>query len=240
MGDTAVPVMWGGNLAETLAFYQALGYKVTYEQTKPYAFGAVERNGYDLNFYCDAKDTRSAEDIEAAGCLVMVDEVAPLHKQFSAALREHLGRIPIKGIPHISRFRPGQTRFSVTDPSGNSVTYIQRDEPDFEYGGSRELQGLQRVLDNARILRFSKEDDEAARKTLESGLRRFAATASVLDKAHAMAELTELAVAMGNPERAAELRSEIAGLELSDEERAEIAEHLQIAADLEQWLADAE
>ncbi|MFI9405003.1 glyoxalase [Nocardia sp. NPDC052316] len=239
MGDTAVPVMWGGNLAETLAFYQVLGYKVTYEQTKPYAYGSVERNGYGLDFYCDARDTRSVADIDA-GCLVRVDEVAPLHKQFSAALRAHLGRIPVKGVPRISRFRAGQTRFTVTDPGGNSVTYLQRDEPDFEYGGSRELQGLQRVLDNARILRFSKEDDEAARKTLESGLRRFAATASVLDKAHALAELTELAVAMGNPERATELRSEIAGLELSDAERAEIAEHLQIAADLEQWLADAE
>ncbi|GAA5078823.1 glyoxalase [Nocardia iowensis] len=239
MGDTVVPVMWGGNLTETLEFYRVLGYKKTYEQTSPYVYGSVERNGYELNFYRDKKDGRSAEEIDY-GCLVYVDEVATLHAEFSAALREHYGKIPARGIPRISRFRPGQTRFTVVDPGGNSITYIQRDEPEYEYGGSRKLEGLQRVLDNARILRFSKEDDEAARKTIESGLRRFAATASTLDKAHALAELAELAVAMGNSARAAELRGEIAGLDLTDDERAEIAKHLEIATNLQQWLDDSE
>lgn len=239
MGDTAIPVMWGGNTIELLGFYRALGYKVIAEQTSPYVYVQLERNGAELHFYRDKKDSRSAAEIDT-GCLVMIDEAQHLHAEFSAALREHYGRIPASGLPRISRFRPGQTRFSVSDPAGNSVTYLLREEPEYEYGGSRELQGLQRVLDNARILRFSKEDDEAARKTLESGLRRFAGTASVLDKAHALAELTELAVAMGNPGRAVELRSEIAELDLSEGERAEIAEHLKIATDLEQWLSDSE
>jgi hypothetical protein len=39
-------------------------------------------------------------------------------------------------------------------PSGNSIIFIQRDEPtELEYGGSKQLQGLARVLDNVRILR---------------------------------------------------------------------------------------
>ncbi|WP_433655407.1 glyoxalase [Nocardia sp. CA-128927] len=239
MGDVAIPVMWAGNLDDTLEFYRALGYEVTQQQRSPYMYGSVERNGYGLNFYRGLQDTRSGEDVQG-GCLVMVDDVEVLHKEFSAALRERYGRIPIRGVPRISRFRTGQSRFSVVDPGANSVTYIQHNEPEYEYGGSRKLEGLQRILDNARILRFSKEDDEAARKTIESGLRRFAATASTLDKAHALAELTELAVAMKNADRAAELRTEIDALDLTADERVEIAKHLQIAADLEQWLADSD
>ncbi|MFI6217540.1 glyoxalase [Nocardia brasiliensis] len=239
MGDAAVPVMWGGNSAETLEFYRTLGYQVTWEQHTPYVYCSVQRNGYELHFYRDKKDKREVGEAEM-GCLVMVDEVAELHASFSTALRERYGRVPAQGVPRISRFRPGQTRFTTVDPGGNSVTYLQRDEPDFEYGGSRELQGLQRILDNARILRFSKEDDEAARKTLEAGLRRFGATAPTLDKAHVLAELTELAVAMEDPARADELRKEIAALDLSADERAEIATHLKIADDLEDWLGTPE
>ncbi|QIS04540.1 glyoxalase [Nocardia brasiliensis] len=239
MGDTAVPVLWGGNSAETLEFYRALGYQVTWEQHSPYVYLSVQRNGYELHFYRDKKDKREVGESQM-GCLVMVDEVAELHAAFSKALRAHYGRIPARGVPRISRFRPGQTRFTVLDPGGNSVTYIQRGEPEFEYGGSRELQGLQRVLDNARILRFSKEDDEAARKTLEAGLRRFDATASTLDKARALAELTELAVAMGDPARADELRARITALDLAAEERAEIAAQLKIADELAEWLDQAD
>ncbi|WP_069162538.1 VOC family protein [Nocardia altamirensis] len=239
MDGTAVPVMWAGDLAEVLDFYRTLGYKVTHEQASPYMYGAVAGNGYDLNLFRALDDKRPAEERDA-GCLVFLDEVEDLHRDFSAALKERFGRVPARGIPRITRFRTGQGRFTVVDPAGNSVTYLKRDAPDVEYGGSRKLKGLQRIIDNASILRFSKQDDEAARKTLESGLRRFAATATPLDKAHAMAELVELAVAMEDPARAAEWRSKITALDLSAEDRAEIAKHLQIASDLQEWLADSE
>ncbi|MFD6161046.1 glyoxalase [Nocardia sp. NPDC060256] len=239
MGDVSVPMMWSGDLTETLDFYRTLGYEVTAEQTRPYNYGAVARNGYSLHFGPTPKDKGTAEECYVS-CVVFVDEVADLHKQFSAALRQRFGRVPASGLPRITRFRPGQTRFTVFDPVGNTVVYVVRDEPDPDYGGSRELQGLQRTLDNARILRYSKLDDKAARRTLESGLRRFGATAAPLDKAHAMAELIELAVAADERQRVTELRAEIAALDLSDEDRAKIDEHLQIATDLEQWLTETD
>ncbi|PXX57346.1 hypothetical protein DFR70_1181 [Nocardia tenerifensis] len=235
MGNFSVPVMWSGDLPETLDFYRTLGYEVTAEQTRPYHYGAVTRDGYHLHFGPTPKDKGNAEECHITS-LVLVDEVAKLHKLFSSALRERYGRVPARGRPRITRFRPGQTRFTVVDPVGNSVIYILRDEPDPDYGGSRELHGLQRTLDNARILRFSKLDDKAARKTLESGLRRFAGTATPLEKAHAMAELIELAVAANDPQRVAELRADIAALELSDEDRAAVDRHLQVATELAEWL----
>ncbi|MGW4248550.1 hypothetical protein [Nocardia sp. NPDC004722] len=128
-------------------------------------------------------------------CLVLVDEVAGWHAEFKTALRDRYGRIPAKGAPRITRFRPGQTRFTVVDPVGNTVIYIQRDEPDVEYGGSKQLEGLARVLDNARILSVMKNDDKAAIRVLEAGLRRFGASAPAEDKARAEAMLAEISAA---------------------------------------------
>ncbi|MFC8045987.1 glyoxalase [Nocardia sp. NPDC057353] len=235
MADTAVPVMHAGDLGETLEFYKALGYEVTLEQTRPYFYGAIRRPGYDLHFY--AAKGAEAPAAETVGCLVMVGEVEQLHAGFSAALRAKYGKIPARGIPRITRMRPGQTRFTVVDPAGNSITYIRHDEPEMEYGGSAALTGLAKVIDNARILRFSKQDDAAARRALESGLRRHGAGATALERARALADLVEIAVAEEDPARAAERRGQIAELPLNAEERAAIAEHLRIATDLAEWLA---
>lgn len=88
------------------------------------------------------------------------------------------------------------------------------------------------MLDNARILRDSKSDDKAAERALEAGLRRHGAEAGVLDRARAFAALAELAIARGNPVKAAERRADLVALGLADAERAELA----AADDLEEWL----
>ncbi|MCP2324377.1 hypothetical protein HDA40_002884 [Hamadaea flava] len=186
----SIPVLWSGNLPETLAFYQVLGYTVTYEMTRPYAYGVVERDGFQLHFGPTPKGVTAEEAY--VGCLIMVDEVAAWHAEFKTALRGHYGRIPARGTPRITRFRPGQTRFTVVDPVGNSVIYIQQGEPDLEYGGSKELTGLAKVLDNARIFRDYKNDDGNAIRVIETGLRRFGDTAPAVDRERALAMLAEL------------------------------------------------
>ncbi|MFI5539266.1 glyoxalase [Nocardia sp. NPDC051900] len=237
MADTAVPQLWTGDLTDTLDFYRTLGYTVTHEQTRPYVYGAVEDHGCALHFVPAPKD--SDIPAERAGCLVMVDDVASRHRAFSAALRSRYGKIPAKGLPRITRFRPGQSRFTVIDPAGNQVIYIQRDEPPkVEYGGSKELDGLSRVLDNARILRDFKTDDKAAFRVLEVGLRRFRSEAPRLDVARALAALAELAVATGDPGGADGFRAELRAMELSAEERAYIADDLRASDDLSSWLSE--
>ncbi|WP_039798346.1 glyoxalase [Nocardia araoensis] len=237
MADTAVPQLWTGDLAGTLDFYRTLGYTVTHEQTRPYVYGAVEDRGCALHFVPAPKDG----DIpaERAGCLVMVDDIEARHQAFTAALRSRYGKVPAKGLPRITRFRPGQSRFTVIDPAGNQVIYIQRDEPPkVEYGGSKEFDGLARVLDNARILRDFKNDDRAAFRVLEVGLGRFRAEAPRRDVARALAALAELAVATGDPGGADRFRAELRAMELSAEERASIADELRASDDLSAWLSE--
>ncbi|MGO4613156.1 glyoxalase [Nocardia sp. 2YAB30] len=237
MADTAVPQLWTGDLAGTLDFYKTLGYTVTHEQTRPYVYGAVQDHGCALHFVPAPKDTTLPT--EQVGCLVMVDDVASRHQTFTAALRARYGKIPAKGCPRITRFRPGQSRFTVVDPAGNAVIYIQHDEPEeVEYGGSKKLEGLARVLDNARILRDFKTDYKAAFRVLEVGLGRFRVEASRLDRARALAALAELSVATDEPERAEQFRAELRAMELSDEERIAVADELRASDDLTAWLSE--
>ncbi|WP_280236990.1 VOC family protein [Nocardia cyriacigeorgica] len=239
MGDIAVPVLPTVDLPRTLEFYRALGYEVVYEQTRPYVYGAIEAHGCGLHFAAPPNKETGLEGW--TGCLVMVDDIAERHREFSAALRAHYGKVPAKGEPRITRFRPGQSRFSVIDPDGNWVTFIQNDEPmELEYGGSKSLTGLARVLDNARILRDFKNDDATATRVLDVGLRRYAATAPATEVARAWAALTEIAVAMGDTERAAAHREALRAVELTEEERAALATETNASATLTEWLHRSE
>ncbi|MFD3743457.1 hypothetical protein [Nocardia sp. NPDC058633] len=116
MTDTAVPMLWSGDLTSTLEFYRALGYTVVYEQTRPYTYGAVEKDGYALHFA--AAPAGVELPTEHVGALVMVDDVAARHAEHTAALRAHYAQgarhglsadhpVPIRPVPVHPR-RPGR------------------------------------------------------------------------------------------------------------------------------------
>ncbi|WP_280458273.1 glyoxalase [Nocardia carnea] len=237
MGDTAVPVLSTHDLARTLEFWRTLGYTVTHEQHKPYVYGALRAHDCEIHYYGAPATGHERQASETAACLIMVDDIAGRHRDFTAALRERYGKMPTNGFGRITRFRPGQTRFSTVDPDGNWITYIQAGEPEeVEYGGSAELSGLAKVLDNARILRDFKDDDKAAERALEAGVRRHGADAGRKDLARAYAALAELAVALENPAKADARRADLAALSLTESERAELAGELDAADDLAAWL----
>lgn len=237
MGDTAVPVLSTRDLARTLEFWRALGYTVTHEQHKPYGYGALRANDCEIHYYAAPVAGNERQAAETAACLIMVDDISGRHRDFTAALRERYGKIPAKGVGRITRFRPGQTRFSTIDPDGNWITYIQVDGLEkVEYGGAAELSGLAKVLDNARILREFKGDDKAAERALEAGLRRHGADADRKERARAYAALAELAVALENPVKADARCADLAALSLTESERAELGGELDAADDLATWL----
>lgn len=237
MADSPVPILWSSNPRATLDFYRALGYTITHEQTKPYVYLGVQLAGCDLHFSPPPKGT--VTPTESVYCLVMVDDVAARHRAFSEAMRGVHGKVLTKGYPRITRFRPGQSRFSLIDPDGNTLMFIQRDEPmDVEYGGAADLTGLAKVIDNARILRDFKVDDKAAGRVLEVGLGRFREIAPAVDRAKALAMLAEIAIAAGDSARAERFRAEATTLPLSGGERAAVAEELRAGAELEHWLGD--
>lgn len=232
--ETTVPLMPCASVGETLGFYEPLGFEVTYKQSKPYVYLALQWSGFQLHFGPAPKGLDPARE-ESGGCLVMVDAVAPYHAAFVAAMRRVHGKVLGSGIPRITRYRPGASRFTLIDPSGNSIIFIQRDEPgELEYGGSKKLTGLAKALDNARILREFKNDDLQAFRALKSAVRRHGADASVVERVIALCHLIDLAMVLGEPTDPwlADLR----GLELTHDDRRRIESELGHLTGLQEWL----
>jgi hypothetical protein len=225
---------------KTLAFYKSLGFAVTYEIRKPYLYFIFAVSGFELHFRRAPKAIDPADE-DAGGCLVWVDDVAPYHAAFTARMRETHGKVLSKGLPRITRYRPGASRFTLMDPNGNSIVFVRRDEPlELEYGGDEHLPPLRRALDNARIYREFKHDDRAAFRVVTSALRRHGEAAPPVDRAVAFATLIELAVALEERERIEGLRADLEAVLalLDDDERRRVADELRLADDLESWIAD--
>ncbi|WP_437475862.1 hypothetical protein WME75_24705 [Sorangium sp. So ce1014] len=226
MGEvTTIPVLPCVSMPETLAFYGALGFEVTHQQTKPNVYAATRRGDIHLHFM-GLKKLDPSESYST--CLVLVPEVERLHETFAEGLRQAYGKVPIAGFPRISRMKKGQSRFTVVDVAGNSVIFIQRDAPDdYDEGaaGSRSNSRLDRALRTAARLRDFKNDDDAAAKVLDVALARKEADAP-LERARALAARIELAVALGEGARARTLRAELDEAPLSDEERAQLKPQL--------------
>ncbi len=234
--ELMIPMLPCVSLDDTLDFYQALGFDITYRQTRPYLYGAVRRGGCNLHFVAPPK---GLDPYAAPGsCQVKVVDVEPYHRAFTDALRLKYGKVPATGRPRITRFRPGQSRFTVIDPSGNSVIWIRLDESeDLDYGGSKELTGLAKAIDNARILRDFKNDDTLAARVLDVAISRYGKDAASIDRVRALAARTELAMALGDAERARALRTELQSIHLTEEERACASPELRAAEDVQRWLA---
>jgi hypothetical protein len=224
MREEMIPVLPCVSLPDTLAFYRLLGFEVTHEQTRPYVYGATRRGGMNVHFTgIKGLDPTTIYST----CLVMVPEVEQLHETFVGALRQAYGKLPVAGIPRITRMKPGQSRFTVVDVAGNSVIFIKQGAPEEDEtaedaiaprsGESR----LVRALRRAARLRDFKIDDAAAAKVLDVALAH-TEPADPLERARALAARIELAVVLGDQARVVALSSELEGLPLSDEQRAEI------------------
>lgn len=206
-----IPALPCVSLDETLEVWTALGYEVTYRQKAPNPYGVVARDGYELHFY----GLKGLDPTKAfTTCLVMVPEVEDLHAEFSDRLRRFLGRSPAKGLPRISRMRPGQTRFTLTDPNGNSVIYIRYGPEDGEEAQAYkdpDLSPLQRAIKLATRLRDYHLDDHSAAKALDVALKR-AQDERPEDVATALEARAELAQAMEDHELSQRLEAEAAAL----------------------------
>ncbi len=234
--ETIVPLLPCFAPDETLAFWRALGFAVAWEQRKPYLYLAFRCSGFELHYGRAPQGVDPAEE-RTGGCLVMVDAVAPYHAQFTAAMRGAYGKVPAKGLPRITRYRPGASRFTIMDPSGNSIVFIRRDEQEgLEYGGSKQLTGLAKVLDNARILREFKADDRAAFRALNSGLRRHGADAPAVERAMALAALIELSTVLDEPDRVPQWGERLQQIALTAAERDRVVAFIADAQLIEPWL----
>lgn len=227
-----IPVLPCVSMPETLAFYGALGFEVTHQQTKPNVYAATRRGEVHLHFMGIKKlDPRAAYST----CLVIVPEVEHLHETFAEGLRRAYGKLPTAGLPRISRMKKGQSRFTVVDVAGNSVVFIKRDAPDdYDEGaaGAGSDSHLGRALRTAARLRDFRNDDDMAARVLDLALAR-SEPAAPIERARALAARLEISVALGEEARARALRAELDELPLSGEDRAQIRAELDAVDALE-------
>jgi hypothetical protein len=188
----------------------------------------IERDGYALHFF---GLKRLAPQDNFSTCLVIVPDVEMLHAEFAERLRNALGKVPGKDFPRITRVRPGQTRFTLTDNAGNSVIFVKRGGEDAAAAEAYKQPGqtpLSRAVNLAARLRDFKNDDAMAAKVLDDALARHP-QANMLDRARALAARIELADAMGEAQRADGFRAELQRVPLSAEERRALAHELDAA-----------
>ncbi|HJW48806.1 MAG TPA: VOC family protein [Candidatus Limnocylindria bacterium] len=233
--DTAIPALPCVTLEESLPFYRLLGCEVTYKQKTPNPYAVVARGDVQLHLFGIPRLDPAAA---YSTCLIIVAEVEDLHELFATALRTAYGKLPIAGIPRITRMRMGQSRFTIVDPAGNSLIFIRRagsdaTEDGYEDGPVAEAESkLALAIRTAARLRDFKTDDAMAAKVLDAALAK-SATAAPAERARALAARAEIAVALGETERAHALMVELRQVQLSDAERDELREELDAADKLE-------
>lgn len=237
-----IPVFPCRELDVSLAFYRALGFTVTHEQTKPYVYGAVQLEELALNF-TQARGAAAKEG--GVLCLVMVKDVAAKHQAFADGLRAHYGRVPTAGEPRITRWRAGQTRFHLFDPVGNVLLFIAEDEPEIDYEAyDGTLSALGQAMVSAAFVRDTYTDDVKAGRVLDRALARGEKVqwegVDVVERARVLAMRAELAVALGDQARATELQEALDALALPEEVWEANRAELEAPQRLARWIETAD
>lgn len=232
MMESTIPLFPCKALDETLAFYRALGFEVTYEQSEPYLYASVRRG--EIEFHFSTLSVYGAKSSFGASLVFVQNAEQTLHA-FADGLRAHYGRVLTAGVPRVTRMSKGIPRFRVFDPTGNMLIFLQPDEVDGQYQWSENQTALQAALANAEFLRDVYANDAAAAKSLDSALARHP-DADPIDRALAWAARAELAVAMGDDEGVQRARAELGKIPLTAAQCQVYSAQLQAADHLAQWI----
>ena len=170
MPPMVIPMLPCADIDEIAEFLTALGFTVTYKQTRPNPFVALEGHGFPIQYY--GLDGHLAEQSHST-CGVLVADTGAMFETFAAGLRARYGKLPVSGYPRITRPRPrknagGVSGFSLIDPAGNWIRFF-RDGPPDPIG---ESSPLREGLLNAIVLADSKGDPVQAAKILRGAMRR--------------------------------------------------------------------
>jgi catechol 2,3-dioxygenase-like lactoylglutathione lyase family enzyme len=237
--EITIPALPCRSIDETLAFYVALGFEITYQQSRPNTYGCVKYEDIDLHFFTmkgyEPKDSYST-------CIVLVPDLAALHQVFSNGLRSHFGKLPIAGIPRISKLNNSnqdkQLRFNIIDPGGNWIRFAQIGEQPAAHEDTPQDEGqtkLSRAVQAADWLVEAKGDFEKAAQLLDKALGQDEPTPPV-HKIQALVLRASLAISLNDKILARKLLTDARQIPLNDDEQATLAAEFQRASDLEQSL----
>ena len=215
----------------SMAFYESLGFKKTFRQTRPNPYAVVARE--DIHIHLFGIEGFKPEDSYGT-VIVTVPDPDSLYKDFAAGLRKVHGKLPVAGIPRILRPRKkyGTVRgFSVVDPGGNWLRIYKLGETE-EEDSAEKAEGLTQIVYVAARLGDARGDEVLALKTLENGLARFADSAEAIELAKAYLYRAELAVRTKDDELARSSLAAAESLELTDDEKAALADEFAHAIEL--------
>jgi catechol 2,3-dioxygenase-like lactoylglutathione lyase family enzyme len=233
-GEMTIPCLPCASLPDTLAFYAAMGFEITYQQTRPNSYGCVQRGGIQLHFF-GMKNVDPSQSYST--CIVLVENADELHATFAAGLRQHVGKIPSVGIPRITKPNnnnvAGDRRFNVIDPGGNWIRFIQKaaSAPALDNSGAH-LTKAARQLHAAALLLDSKGDPAGAAKLLDSLLAADDDTLTAVERVKALVLRADAALNLDDEAFAQKLLLDLSHMTLSEQERILAAEYLQRAEDL--------
>lgn len=213
-----IPILPCESIEETLTFWESLGFRITYKQIRPYQYGVIERGGYQLHFG-HVKGMDITQNLYS-GCIVMISDLEKVYRELTEKLKANLGKVSHAGIPRISRMKPGTTRFTLTDVSGNSIIFINYgnvDQETYEKADDKNQSPLQKAIAVAMRFRDYKQDERAAAATLDVALQKIE-NDNKIDIAEALIIRIDLALFMNDPVKAGEFRNQLNKMDLLEEE----------------------
>jgi catechol 2,3-dioxygenase-like lactoylglutathione lyase family enzyme len=216
--ERTYPCLPCGDMDESIAFYESIGFKKTYRQVHPNPYAVVALEDIQIHLF-GMEGFNPAESYGSV--IVAAPDPDSLYHDFAAGLRKIYGKLPVAGIPRILRPRKkyGTVRgFSVVDPGGNWLRIYKLGESEQE-DSAEQAEGLAQIIYVAARLGDAHGDEALALKTLESGLTRFANAGSI-ELARAHLYRAELAVRTKDHELARSSLTAAKSLELTDDERA--------------------
>ena len=229
--EITIPALPCPSIDEVVTFYEALGFHCTYRQTKPNPYAVVRREDWEMHFFgIDGFDPENSY----ATCVVQVPDTGPVHAAFTEGLRTHYGKVPIQGIPRMTRPRRRKNAdnlaaFTVIDPGGNWIRIFPEKKAEAEE--PQEQGKLAKTLDTAVVLGDSKGDHLQAAKILDSALAK-TKDAPPTERVEALAYRAELARRAGDNKTAETTLAELKSIPLTPKEQTQVAEALATAAEL--------
>lgn len=225
--ERTYPCLPCAELDPAIGFYEALGFARTYRQLKPNPYAVVKREDLQVHLF----GMEGFDPAQSYGtAIVAVPDPDALYQSFAAGLRAAYGKLPVKGIPRITRPRKKYGigyGFSVVDLGGNwlRVSSAATDSASADPVAPDEATGLAAVLAAAARLGDAHGDEVKALRTLESGLQRFP-DASALHRARALLYRAELAIRVGDEELARTSLALAQSLDMAAADRASLESEL--------------
>ncbi|SMD19716.1 hypothetical protein [Lentzea albidocapillata] len=164
--ELTIPLLPCVDIDEMSAFYEMLGFSITYRQTRPNPYVAMRREDINLHFY--GMDGHVPEQSHST-CVIIVEDTGPLFEDFAARMRAVHGKLLISGIPRMTRPRLRNDRytgFTVVDPGGNWIRINKAaQEPEARTK-------LAKAMENAARQADAHGDERQGLKILEGALKK--------------------------------------------------------------------